>query len=92
MWFDYINVGLTYFTVGLGCAIMAVFVMRRPILGNFWGALIVGLIGASIGGLLDQLFGDFLARLADFNTVNLFAATFVAMAAILILSRVSNQK
>ncbi len=57
MWFFYFNVGLTYLTIGVAAAVFFYFVLKKPVLGKFWGAIIVGLIGSFLGGLVDQLFG-----------------------------------
>ena len=92
MFLFYVNVGLTYVTIGLGCAVFFRFVVRRPLLGNFWGALIVGLLGAVIGGLLDQLLAPVIAALANFNSVNVFAAVAVSIGLIWGFSRVSSPK
>ena len=87
--FQYVTVGLTYLTVGLAAAIFCHFVLRRRLLGNFWGALVVGLIGAVLGGMLDQVLAGVIERLAHFNSVNLFAAGFCAIALIWTLSRLN---
>jgi uncharacterized membrane protein YeaQ/YmgE (transglycosylase-associated protein family) len=88
----YFTVGLTYVVIGLACAIYYVFILRKPVLGRFWGALIVGLVGSFLGGLIDQLFAGVIARLADFNSVNVFASLFTAIVLISIFSRVSSPK
>lgn len=87
--FQYITVGLTFLTVGLAAAIFCHFVLRRRVLGNFWGALVVGLIGAVLGGMLDQVLWRVIEELADFNSVNVFAAGFCAIALIWTLSRLN---
>ena len=88
----YFTVGLTYVVIGLACAIYYVFILRKPVLGRFWGALIVGLVGSFLGGLIDQLFANVIAWLADFNSVNVFASLFTALVLISIFSRVSSPK
>ncbi len=88
----YFTVGLTYVVIGLACAIYYVFILRKPVLGRFWGALIVGLVGSFLGGLIDQLFANVIAWLADFNSVNVFASLFTALVLITIFSRVSSPK
>ena len=88
----YLNVALTYVAVGLGCAILVYYVARRPVLGRFWGALLVGLIGAVLGGLADQLLAGVFERLADVNTVNLFAATAASLLCVWLLSKASRPK
>ena len=91
--FQYLSVGLTYLTVGLAAAIFCHFVLRRRVLGNFWAALVVGLIGAVLGGLLDQMLAGEIERpverLAHVNSVNLFAAGLCAIALIWTLSRLN---
>ncbi len=92
MLFYYINVGLTYFTIGFACAVFFTFIVKKPLLGRFWGALIVGLIGSFLGGLIDQIFADAISYLADFNSVNVFAASLTALFMIWVLSKVSSPK
>ena len=87
---QYVEVGLTFVTIGLAAAIFCHFVLRRRVPGDFWGALIVGLVGAALGGLLDQAFGGLIKRLANFNTVNVFAAAFCAFLLIWLLSRLND--
>ena len=87
--FQYVAVGLTYLTVGLAAAIYCHFVLRRRVPGSFWGALVVGLIGAVLGGMLDQVLTHVIDKLAHFNSVNLFAAGFCAIALIWTLSRLN---
>lgn len=92
MLFYYFNVGLTYFTIGFACAIFFAFILKKPLLGGFWAALIVGLIGSFLGGLIDNLFADIIAYLADFKSVNIFAAFLTATVLLLVLSKVSASK
>ena len=87
---QYVEVGLTFVTIGLAAAIFCHFVLRRRVPGDFWGALIVGLVGAALGGLLDQAFAGLIKRLANFNTVNVFAAAFCAFLLIWLLSRLND--
>lgn len=87
--FQYLDVGLTYLTVGLAAAVFWHVILRRRVPGDFWGALVVGLIGAVLGGVLDQLLTGVIERLAHFNSVNLFAAGFCAIALIWILARLN---
>ena len=92
MLFYYFNVGLTYFTIGFAIAVFYAFILRKPLLGKFWGALIVGLIGSFLGGLIDFLFADIIEYLSDFNSVNVIASLFTAVILVSIFSRVSAQK
>jgi uncharacterized membrane protein YeaQ/YmgE (transglycosylase-associated protein family) len=92
MLFYYFNVGLTYFAIGFVCAVFYAFILRKPLLGKFWGALIVGLIGSFLGGLIDHLFSDIIAFLSDFNSVNVIASLITAVILMAIFSRVSAPK
>ncbi len=92
MLFYYFNVGLTYVAIGLACAVFYVFILRKPVLGRFWGALIVGLVGSFLGGLIDQLFANVIKFLADFNSVNVFSSVITALVLIIIFSKVSSPK
>jgi uncharacterized membrane protein YeaQ/YmgE (transglycosylase-associated protein family) len=92
MLFYYFNVGLTYVAIGLACAVFYVFILRKQVLGRFWGALIVGLVGSFLGGLIDQLFSNVIKFLADFNSVNVFASVITALVLIIIFSKVSAPK
>jgi hypothetical protein len=92
-WF-YLNVALTYVTIGFASAIFIFYVLKRPILGHFWGALIIGLIGSFLGGAVastraaQRLF----LFLAEFNDVNVFAAGGCSLLLIWTLSRLSSPK
>ena len=92
MLFYYFNVGLTYFAVGFATAVFYAFILRKPVLGRFWGALIVGLIGSFLGGLIDQLFANIIAFLSDFNSVNVFSSLITSLVLIMIFSKVSSPK
>lgn len=87
---EYIEVGLTFVAIGLTAAIFFHFLLRRRVPGEFWGALIVGLIGAVLGGLLDQAFAGVIERLSHFNTVNVFVAAFCALLLIWLFSRLND--
>ncbi len=83
----YLNVALTYVAVAMGCAILVFYVARRRIPGRFWGALIVALIGAVLGGIADQFLAGVFERLTDVNTVNLFAAAGASLLCLWLLSQ-----
>jgi len=90
-WF-YLNVVLTYMTIGFASALYIYFILKRRVIGNFWGALIVGFIGSFLGGVIYQVFSDFFKRLSDFNDVNIFAALFASLLLIWIFSKLSASK
>ena len=91
MWFFYFRVGLTYLTIGVAAAVFFYFVLKKPVLGKLWGAIIVGLIGSFLGGLVDQLFAPQIKALAEFNngTVNVFAAAGFSLFMLWLLAKAS---
>ena len=92
MWYYYFNVGLTYFTIGFGSAVFFYFILKKPVLGKFWGALLVGLIGSFLGGVLEYFLDDVFRYLSDFNSVNVFAAFGSSLMFIWVLTKVSDHK
>ncbi len=89
MWFYYFNVGLTYVTIGVASAVFFFFVIKKPVLGKLWGAIIVGLVGSFLGGLIDQIFSRVIQYLSDFNSVNVFSALTTSLLMIWLLSKAS---
>jgi len=69
----YFTIGLIYFIIGFGTAIISYFVFKKDVIGHFLGALIVGLIGSFLGGTIEFFFGDIIAYLTNIsNSVNIF--------------------
>ena len=89
MWFYYFTVGLTYATIGIGSAVFYFYILKKPVLGKFWGALIVGLIGAFLGGLIDQIFSGIIKYLSDINSVNVFASLATSLFMMWLLAKAS---
>ncbi len=89
MWFYYFNVGLTYVTIGVASAVFFFFAIKKPVLGKLWGAIIVGLVGSFLGGLIDQIFSKVIQYLSDFNSVNVFSALTTSLLMIWLLSKAS---
>ena len=90
-WF-YLNVLLTYLTIGFASAIFIYFILKRRVIGNFWGALVVGFIGSFLGGVIYQVLPDFFKLLADFNDVNVFSALAFSLFLIWLFSKLSSSK
>ena len=90
-WF-YINVVLTYLTIGFASALFIHFVLKRRVLGKFWGALIVGFIGSFLGGVVYQALPEFFKKLSDFNDVNVFSALAISLLLIWLFSKLSSSK
>jgi uncharacterized membrane protein YeaQ/YmgE (transglycosylase-associated protein family) len=91
MWF-YLRIGLTYLVVGFAVALIFHFILKKKTPGNFWGALIVGLVGSFLGGIVFQLIPDLFKALADFNYVNLYAAFAGAFVLVGVLVKLSSYK
>jgi uncharacterized membrane protein YeaQ/YmgE (transglycosylase-associated protein family) len=89
---SYLNVVLTYLTIGFASAMLIYFIFKRHVIGKFWGALIVGFIGSFLGGVIYQTFQDFFNSLAVFNDVNIFAAATSSLLLIWIFSKLSSSK
>ena len=89
MWFYYFRVGLTYVTIGAASAVFFFFIVKKPVLGKLWGAIIVGLVGSFLGGLINEIFSKFIQYLSDVNSVNVFAALATSLLMIWLLSKAS---
>jgi uncharacterized membrane protein YeaQ/YmgE (transglycosylase-associated protein family) len=86
----YFNIALTYVLIGFAVALVAYFVMGKRVLGRFWGALIVGLVGSFLGGLVDYLFSDIIHTLANLNnSVNVFPPILTALFVVLAFAKAS---
>jgi uncharacterized membrane protein YeaQ/YmgE (transglycosylase-associated protein family) len=71
--------------VGIGflSAMFVYFILRRRVLGRFWLALIMGIIGSVLGVfLLDDIF----RKLTDIYNINVLAALFFSCILILLYS------
>jgi uncharacterized membrane protein YeaQ/YmgE (transglycosylase-associated protein family) len=86
----YFIIGLTYLLIGLGSAILFYYIFQKQFLGNFWGALLVGLIGSFLGGVIDLFFADIIEALANINdSVNIFPPLITAVLLLVIFSKIS---
>jgi uncharacterized membrane protein YeaQ/YmgE (transglycosylase-associated protein family) len=80
--YDLIGYGL-YVGIGLLSAIFVYFILKKPVLGKFWVAFILGIIGSVLGGfLLDDIF----RRLTDVYNINILASVFFSCVIILLYS------
>ncbi|MFP4329876.1 MAG: hypothetical protein ACOCWS_06115 [Alkalispirochaetaceae bacterium] len=69
----YLSIALTYIVIAFAVSLLFVYLFRRRILGEFWGALLVALVGAFLGGVADYLFHDIIEALRNLNgAVNIF--------------------
>ena len=72
-----------YVVIGFLSAVFVYFILRRRVLGRFWLAFIMGIIGSVLGGfLLDDIF----RKLTDIYNINVLAALFFSCILILLYS------
>ena len=84
----YFNIGLVYVLVGFASALFFVFVLKKRVIGNFWAALTVAVVGSFLGGVADLFLGNFLRDLANIaDAVNIFPALFAAFLVLWLFSR-----
>ncbi len=89
----YFNIGLIYFIVGFTVALFFYFILKKPILGRFWGTLIVALVGAFLGGIIEFFFADIIEALTNINnSVNIFPPILTSFIIIWLFSLVSSNK
>ena len=89
----YFNIGLIYFLIGFALALFFVFILKKNVLGKFWGALLVSVIGAFLGGIIEYFFSDIIAKLSNLlNSVNIFPPIFTALFLLWIFSKVNQKK
>lgn len=75
-----------YVFIGLLSAIFVYFILKKPVLGKFWAAFILGIIGSVLGGfLLDDIF----RRLTDIYNINVLSSVFLSCLLILFYSLVT---
>ncbi len=75
-----------YVIVGFLSAFFVYFILRRKVLGKFWAAIIMGIIGSVFGGfLLDDIF----KKLTDIYNVNILASLFLSFILIWLYSVVA---
>lgn len=71
---DLLASALIFSSIGVFVAIFWVYVLRRYFLGGFWGALVVAVIGAFLGAVLEVALADVISTLQDVGGVNVFPA------------------
>jgi uncharacterized membrane protein YeaQ/YmgE (transglycosylase-associated protein family) len=75
-----------YVGIGFISAVFVYFILRKKVLGRFWAAFIMGIIGSVLGGyLLDDIF----RWLTDVYNINVLASLFFSCILILFLSAVT---
>ena len=88
----YFNIGLIYFIIGFGSAIICYYIFKKDVIGHFIGALIVGLIGSFLGGVIEFYFADIIKLLTNLNnSVNIFPPLITAGLLLWIFVKVSDR-
>ncbi len=83
--YDLIGYSL-YVGIGFLSAIFVYFILKKPVLGKFWAAFILGIIGSVLGGfLLDDVF----RKLTDVYNINILASVFFSCVVIMFYSLVT---
>ena len=89
----YFNIGLIYFIVGFTVALFFYFILKKPILGRFWGTLVIALVGSFLGGIIEFFFADLIEKLTNINnSVNIFPPIITSFIIIWCFSLVSKDK
>jgi uncharacterized membrane protein YeaQ/YmgE (transglycosylase-associated protein family) len=64
-----------YIGIGLISTIFVYFILKRSVLGRFWAAFIMGIIGSVLGGfLLDDIF----RKLTEVYSINILSSLFMS--------------
>lgn len=64
-----------YVLIGFLSAIFIYFILKRSVLGRFWAAFIMGIIGSVLGGfLLDNIF----RKLTEVYNINVLSSLFLS--------------
>ncbi len=86
----YFNIGMIYFLIGFALALYFVFILKKKMLGYFWGALLVGVVGSFLGGVIEYFFSDIIEKLSNvLNAVNIFPPIIAGLLLLWIFSKVS---
>jgi uncharacterized membrane protein YeaQ/YmgE (transglycosylase-associated protein family) len=83
--YDLIGYGL-YVGIGFLSAIFVYFILKKPVLGKFWAAFILGIIGSVLGGFLLE---DIFRKLTDVYNINILASVFFSCVIIMFYSLVT---
>ncbi len=84
---------MIYFLIGFSLALYFVFILKKPLLGNFWGALVVSVVGAFLGGIVEFFFSDIIAKMSNLlNAVNIFPPIITSLLLLWIFSKVNGKE
>ena len=87
----YFNIGLIYLVIGFSIALVFVFILGKKVLGKFWGALLISVVGAFLGGIVEYFFSDVIEKLSNLNnSVNIFPPIAFSFFLLWIFSKVND--
>ena len=89
----YFNIALIYIIIGFGTALILYYVYNKAFIGNFWGVLIVSIIGSFLGAIIEYYFGNIIEKLTKINgVINIFPPLIVSIIVIYIYHIVSEKR
>ncbi len=85
-------VSSTYLLIALFIAILTVYIMRIKVVGKFWMAFLVSVIGAVLGGVLFEIANPVIQYLTNLNNqVNIFPPLFFSCLFVWFLVKLSKR-
>ena len=89
----YFNIGLIYTLVGFSIALISYFVFKKNVIGKFWGAFIVAMVGSFLGGVFGNIFEGVIELLSNINnSVNIFPPIITSVILLWIFVKVSEKR
>ena len=89
----YFNIGIIYILIGFGSALVFYYVFNKAFIGNFWGVLIVSIIGSFLGAIIEYYFENIIKALTSINgVVNVFPPLLISATVMYIYHKVSEKK
>ncbi len=93
MFSNYLNIALIYASCGFAVALVSYYLFKKKVFGKFLGALIVAIVGAFFGGILEFILEDVISYLSNLNgIVNIFPPLITSIIFIWIFSNVSSKR
>ena len=93
MFIYYFNIALIYLVVGFAVALFFYFVLKKSVIGRFWGALIIAIVGSFLGGAVDYFFSDIIGTLSNLaEAVNIFPALLISFLILWLFSQFSRDE
>lgn len=88
----YFNIALIYLVIAFAVALFFFFILKKSFLGSFWGALLVAVIGAFVGGVIEYFFADAIQYLTSLaGSVNVFPPLISAFVLVWIFSKAGSK-